>query len=203
VRGPDSEAAKEEERVTIAELVKEILEWIYHLWPIRLVNEWEQGILVRSGTIVRTLNHDDGILKSGFHAYLPFRDSILTEDANIDILDTDYQALTTNDGVRITVSAMMRFRIVALDRFYRKIQDPTNTLQNAMQAAVSRAVPHLTWYAEDESEDVPRPEFGFELCTELESEIADDADDWGIHVLAVDIANLTDAQILRVLTDGE
>ena len=41
--------------MTLGEFLAKALQWIYEFWPLRVVNEWEQGVRVHAGKIVAVL----------------------------------------------------------------------------------------------------------------------------------------------------
>jgi regulator of protease activity HflC (stomatin/prohibitin superfamily) len=72
---------------------------------IRVVNQYQQGVLFRLGRVV-------GVRKAGLNAIIPFIDVLHRVSLRIVTMPIQSQGIITRDNVSVDVSAVAYFRIV-------------------------------------------------------------------------------------------
>ena len=111
-------------------------------------------------------------------------------ETNIEVTETELQTHTTSDGVAVTLSLGLKFRIKDLRRMYVNIHDPIDTLSNQICSAVGRCITSM-----------PYAELSKQLAELVTREIYADMEEWGIEVVNIDLINLVQARPLRLIMD--
>ncbi|HEV2043971.1 MAG TPA: protease modulator HflC [Sphingomicrobium sp.] len=93
------------------------------LGSVSIVPETSQGVVVRFGKVVRTVNQFEagerfGEVGAGLNAKLPFAESIVWIDKRVRDLDMDRQQVLSIDQRRLEVDAFARYRVVNPHRMY-------------------------------------------------------------------------------------
>ena len=83
--------------MTFGEFLKQILEHLYGLWPLRIVNDWEQGVRVVHGNATTLLTSSNGMFGTGLHCFWPLIGEFVSQDTNIETPETGLQTLTSKD----------------------------------------------------------------------------------------------------------
>jgi regulator of protease activity HflC (stomatin/prohibitin superfamily) len=176
--------------VTVGELLKQVLDWIYTFWPARLVHDWEQGVRCLFGRATTRLTSSNGVFGTGLHFFWPVVGRIITDETNIEVVETDLQTLTTRDGVPVTFSLGLKYRISNLVRMYKSIHDARETLYNEITAVAGSLVPQLEYEAVRD-----------ELCKLVIHETKEQMGEWGIEIISLNLINLCEAQPIRLIAN--
>jgi regulator of protease activity HflC (stomatin/prohibitin superfamily) len=140
--------------VTIGELVKQVLDWIYAFWPMRTIHDWEQGV----------------------------------RDTNIEVVETDLQTHTSADGLPVTFSMGLKYRIANLKRMYQSIHDARETLYNEICSLAGWCAGQMEYEA-----------IRHDLCEQVIHETKEQMGEWGIEVLSLHLINMSEAKPLRLI----
>ena len=108
---------------------------IFKWWVI--INPWELGIRVRLGKHTK-------LLQPGVHLKIPGIDKAYAQNTRLEAVDVPNQTLTTSDGKVLTISVVVCFRIVDIERLYTKIQRVDNTIIGVSMGKVASSVVGLT-----------------------------------------------------------
>lgn len=177
--------------MTIGELIGHLAEYLYGLWPIRIVTDWEQGVRIRHGNAKSLLTSTNGLFGTGLHVFWPIIGEIMTEDTNIKTPETDRQDMVTADGKLVSCSMAVRYRVRDLRALYLKIHDQEDTVLEEVRAAVAEV-------AQEQSFNVVMgPTFGGIVVERLKQHTRG----WGLDILRVAPVNRTDAQQIRLILD--
>jgi regulator of protease activity HflC (stomatin/prohibitin superfamily) len=178
--------------MTFGELINKLLEWLSEFWPIRIISEWEQGVLVRAGKVVGRRTHQTGLWGTGFHLIVPFLYELIVQDSNIDAEITPRLDATTADDITVSLRAAVQYEIVNMATMWKSIHDYEDSVMTAICAAVVEVVLQLDY------DDLVAglPEDALVLCNEV-------LEPWGVHVRHIGIASLTKTQTLRLIGDSE
>jgi len=128
----------EEQKMTFGEFLKQAFEWLYQFWPVRIIHDWEQGVRCRFGNATSLLTSQNGLGDTGLHVFWPLVGEINLYETNIEVSETELQTHTTGDGVAVTISLGIKYRIFDLKRMYQSIHDPVETLGNELCSAVGK-----------------------------------------------------------------
>ena len=115
------------------QLLQYILERLMALWPLSVINEWRQGILVRGGKIVKELS-------PGIHWRWPFLDAVLTFPRTECVIDLGTAAVETRDGIAVAVSANVAYRVRSVAQVWRSVWDMDDSLS---RLAIGRIASHI------------------------------------------------------------
>lgn len=157
--------------MTFGQLIYLAWDWIRGLWPLVIVDEWEQGVRMFKGRAVAQLG-------PGIHWFVPLLGDVLTEECNIEVVDTGLQ--TVGD---LTFSMTLTYRVNNLMQRYKSIHEPTDSILNVVCAAASEVVQERGQLEPDEVRAKARQVLGR----------------WGIGLLAVGVYSHTSAQALRLM----
>lgn len=177
--------------MNFSELISQLVDKIVGLWPVRIIFDWEQGIRLHNGAITALLTSSNGLFGTGIHLFWPVIGDILTEDANIRVVETDIQTVTTKDGSPATVSIGIKYKIKDLQAVLLKVNEYEDTVLELARSTVGVIVPTLQW---DELVD--------KLGAAVESSVKKRMYGWGIEVLEVAPINLTNAPAIRLIQDS-
>ncbi len=168
---------------TIGEILGQFAEFIVGLWPLRIVQQWEQGVRMYKG---RTKQ----LLRPGLHWFIPLLGDIITRESNIEVIETDFQTVRTEDGVEATFALAVKLKVRNLRRTLDRIHSVTETVQNEVMGQAAWACAQLEW-------DHLRESLGPDTRKLIQDRLAD----WGITVLEVVPVTLTRAQAIRLIVD--
>src|SRR5512133_4246524 len=88
--------------------------WVF--MGLRIVNEYEQGVVLRLGRYV-------GVRTAGLKWIIPFVDRMIIIDMRITAEQVPPQDVITRDNVSVKVNAVIYFRVVQADRAFLQVTD--------------------------------------------------------------------------------
>lgn len=169
--------------MTFGELLARFAEFWYEFWPLRIVNDWEQGIRLYKGRTTR-------LLRPGLHWFIPLLGEIVIRDTTTEVLETDLQTVTTNDGIEATFSLAVKLRITNLRLNYTKIHSTIGTVHNEVEGRAAWACGVLDYS-------------DLQHCLGSDTHILarEQLRKWGIDLIEVSTTTLTRATGLRILQE--
>ncbi len=88
--------------------------WVF--MGLRIVNEYEQGVVLRLGRYV-------GLKTAGLKWIVPFIDRMIVNDMRVTAEQVPPQDVITRDNVSVKVNAVIYFRVVQADRAFLQVTD--------------------------------------------------------------------------------
>jgi regulator of protease activity HflC (stomatin/prohibitin superfamily) len=88
----------------------------YFLMGLRIINEYEQGVVLRLGRYV-------GVRTAGLKWIIPFIDRMIIIDMRITAEQVPPQDVITRDNVSVKVNAVIYFRVLQADRAFLQVTD--------------------------------------------------------------------------------
>lgn len=176
--------------MTIGELLLAFWDSLYGLWPVRIIQDWEQGVRMLSGQARATLTSTNGLFGTGLHLFVPLLGDIISEDCNIAVVETATQTVNTKDDVPASCSIGVKYRVKDLRAIYQKIHDQEQTVLEQVRSTAANIIRELQW---QDLNDL--------LAPELEQQIKKKMHGWGVEVLECAPINLTNAQAIRLIHD--
>ena len=88
----------------------------YFLMGLRIVNEYEQGVVLRLGRYV-------GVRTAGLKWIIPFVDRMIIIDMRINAEQVPPQDVITRDNVSVKVNAVIYFRVLQADKAFLQVTD--------------------------------------------------------------------------------
>ncbi len=155
---------------------------------IRVVPEWERGLVLRLGRFV-------GIRGPGFVLLVPFIERMVKIDLRIVTLDVPSQEVITRDNVTVKVNAVAYFRVVNAEDAVIKIADYFNATSQIAQTTLRSVLGQS-----DLDEILSRRE---ELNQKLQKIIDEQTDPWGIKVSIVEIKEVELPQEMKRAMAGQ
>ena len=177
--------------MTLGEFFREIIDYLYGLWPFRIIVDWEQGVRLRHGNATKTLTSTNGLFKTGIHVFWPILGDMLKQETNIETPETERQDLITADGELISFSLAVRYRVHDLKAFYTKIHDQDSTVLEEVRSAAAEKTRQLPLV------EVRGAEFGAKVLEQTKKQ----THGWGLTFLSVSPVNMTTAPQLRLITE--
>ena len=101
---------------TIGVLVAVALVVLWLLSGIRIVNEYEQGVILRLGRYA-------GIRTAGLQWIIPFIDRMIIIDMRVTAEQVPPQDVITRDNVSVKVNAVIYFRVIAAEKAFLQVTD--------------------------------------------------------------------------------
>jgi regulator of protease activity HflC (stomatin/prohibitin superfamily) len=89
---------------------------LYFLSGIRIINEYEQGVVLRLGRFA-------GVRTAGLKWIVPFIDRMIIIDMRITAEQVPPQDVITRDNVSVKVNAVIYFRVMQADRAFLQVTD--------------------------------------------------------------------------------
>jgi len=116
-----------------------VLQFLDLFKPFTVINEFEQGVLLRLGKYKRTLS-------SGFHWIIPFNvDNVLVDNVVPRTVNLGEQGLTTLDGKSITVSAVVTAQIRDIRRALLEVEHVDEALMDSCYATIGDLIVAHDW----------------------------------------------------------
>jgi regulator of protease activity HflC (stomatin/prohibitin superfamily) len=97
-------------------LVPVVLVVLWVFMGLRVVNEYEQGVVLRLGRFV-------GLKTAGLKWIIPFIDRMIIIDMRVTAEQVPPQDVITRDNVSVKVNAVIYFRVVQADRAFLQVTD--------------------------------------------------------------------------------
>lgn len=177
--------------MTFGELLRQLLDHFYSLWPLRIVSDWESGVRCRFGNATKLLTAKNGFRGTGLHVFFPLIGDIIVEETNVEVAQTDLQTVASADGIQVTLSLGYKYRTFNLKTMYQSIHSAQDTVSNEIQATAGRVVQGLTY---EEAQD--------RLADELLREAGTQLAKWGIRVLDISLIEFTKARPIRLIMNA-
>lgn len=111
-----------------------------YLKPWVLINQFEEGILLRWGKYIR-------ILKPGLHPKWPIADYHYSAIVTADTMKIDAVNITTSDNKTISVSAVVEFEIEDVYKYLILTNDPRSNMHDVCRGVISTLLEDLDWYS--------------------------------------------------------
>ena len=142
---------------------------------IKILNEYERGVLLRLGRFV-------GVKGPGLVIIIPVIDRLIRVDTRVITLDVPSQDVITRDNVSIKVNAVVYFRVIDPERAVLEVEDykyATSQISQTTLRSVLGEVELDEILAEREK-----------LNKKLQEIIDRQTDPWGVKVIAVEIKHV-------------
>lgn len=105
----------------------QLFNWVFVVVP------WQRAIRVRMGKTIT-------VLEPGIHFQVPFIDHVYIQNIRERVASTSAQALTTRDGITITLCAALRFEIVDIKPMYTHLHQASDTICQIVEGVFSEYI---------------------------------------------------------------
>ena len=157
-------------------LVIVIIAAIFLASAIRIVREYERGVIFRLGRLI-------GAKGPGLFFVIPFIDQLIKIDLRVLTMDVPKQSLITRDNVPVTVDAVVYFRVLNPEDAVTKVENYISATSLISQTTLRSVV------GQSELDEllIHRDK----INEALQKIIDEKTDPWGIKVSAVEIKEVT------------
>lgn len=153
------------------------------LFPIFIVDLWEEGIILRAGKFLKTI-------KPGIYLKIPFIDTIWKYNVITQSIDIPPQSVTTVDGYNVVVKGIIRFTIWDIKLFLTTITEPKDVLTDTTGGMIRDIIEDTMW---KEIVDIDKI---------LTLKVGKFVKKWGIKVDKVTLTDLQIANSIRIIQDS-
>lgn len=152
-----------------------ILAAIIILPGIRIINQFERGVVLRLGRYSRTLD-------PGFRVIIPYIDKMIKVDVRTTPMDIPKQEVITRDNVTVNVDAIVYFRVIDA----RKAVLETTNFSYATSTFAQTALRDVTGNF-DLDEILSKRD---EISAQIREIVDTQTDKWGIDIESVKLQNI-------------
>lgn len=149
---------------------------------IKIVPEWERGVILRLGRLVSTKG-------PGFFIIIPFVDRMIKVDLRTLPMDVPPQDVITKDNVTVRVDAVVYFRVIDPEAAIVKISDHIRATSLIAQTTLRNILGQS-----ELDELLAQREM---LNQKLQKIIDEQTDPWGVKVSIVEIKNVELPETMR------
>jgi len=149
---------------------------------IKIVKEWERGVILRLGRLV-------GAKGPGFFLIIPFVDRMIKVDLRIVTLDVPRQDVITKDNVTVGVDAVVYFRVVDPEAAVVKVLDHIRATSLISQTTLRNVL------GQHELDELLTQRE--KLNQALQKIIDEQTDPWGVKVSIVEIKQVELPETMR------
>ena len=168
----------------ISQLIESLSDKFWLISPFVVLNEYERGVLLRWGLYHREI-------PPGPCWKWPVMDQVLTTECIQQTLTTQSQTLTTQDGVSVTLSAVIQYEISDVRRYLLDVYEGEDAISDNVIAAVEYHVGRS--YYDDLS--------GTGLRGKVLSRVRRRVREYGVTIKWLAFADKTKTIPLRLMTD--
>lgn len=161
--------------VIIVVVVLAVLALVLIPASVRIVKQWEQGVVMRLGRFV-------GVRGAGLNFIVPFIDNMIKVDMRIRTLDVPSQEMISADTVTVRVNAVVYFRVMDSGKAVMNVQDYINATWQIAQTTLRSVIGGT-----DLEALLSRRE---EVNDRLQHIIDEQTEPWGIKVSVVEIKDV-------------
>jgi regulator of protease activity HflC (stomatin/prohibitin superfamily) len=165
-------------------LIDLIVTFIHDILPWKIVDQWEQGVHLRTGKFVRIVN-------PGLNWKIPFFDQILTTPVITQTVNLSPQTVTSVDEKSVVLSSIVRYHIYDVEKFLLGVMHANDVLVDTTQGIIRDVVEGCKW------DDL------YDLGKVVTPEVNNQVEEWGIKVEQVSFPDLGLITTYRVMTDGK
>jgi len=143
---------------------------------IRIIREWERGVLLRFGRF-------DHVKMPGIRFVWPFIDKIIIIDTRVVTMDVPKQEIITKDNVSVNVDAVVFFQVVNAEFAVTKVENWIRATSMQAQTTLRSVI------GQAELDELLAERDKINL--KLQSIIDEVTEPWGIKVISVEVRDVT------------
>ena len=164
-------------------LITLVQQFLKDLLPTFIIDEWEEGIVLRNGKYIKTV-------KPGLYFKIPFFDSVWRYNVITQSIDIPPQSVTTADGYNVVVKGIIRFIVSDIKTFLLTITQPQDVLTDTTGGMIREIIEDTKW------SDI------VDIDKKLTSEVGKFVKKCGIKVEKVTLTDLQIANSIRIIQDA-
>lgn len=169
----------------LGEWIKELLsQWIDYLKPWVLIQQFEEGVLLRFGKF-------HSILKPGIHAKFPIADYHYSAIVTADTMKIDAVSITTLDNKTISVGAIVEFEISDIYKYLILTNDPRTNMHDICRGVISDLLEDTSW------ESIKKKT----TLNAVTRRISKRCEEMGVNIRSVSFTDKSMAMVVKLFSD--
>lgn len=169
-------------------MLDRLLQFISAIWndliPCVVIRQYQTGAKLHLGKFKK-------ILEPGLHWKWPFIQQIESQVTLLTTMALRSQSLTTKDNKNIVVSAVIKYRISNLEKFYTEVYDATDAIADMAQGIIKNVILDHEW-TECLKDD---------LDAVITKKVKSEAKKWGLEVYTVTLTDIGQIRTIRLIQD--
>lgn len=161
--------------MSVAVVVVVLLFMLIIIPGIRIINQYERGVVLRLGKYSRTL-------QPGFRVIIPYLDRMLKVDIRTNPMDIPKQEVITKDNVTVNVDAVVYARVIDAQKAVLETTNYTYATSTFAQTALRDVTGNF-----DLDELLSKRD---EISTQIKEIVDAQTDKWGIDIESVKLQNI-------------
>ena len=161
--------------MSVAVVVVVLLFLLIVIPGIRIINQYERGVVLRLGKYSRTL-------QPGFRVIIPYLDRMLKVDIRTNPMDIPKQEVITKDNVTVNVDAVVYARVIDAQKAVLETTNYTYATSTFAQTALRDVTGNF-----DLDELLSKRD---EISTQIKEIVDAQTDKWGIDIESVNLQNI-------------
>jgi regulator of protease activity HflC (stomatin/prohibitin superfamily) len=165
-------------------LIDLIVTFINDFLPFKIVNQWEQGVYLRTGKFYK-------VVFPGLNWKVPFFDQILTTPVITQTVNLKPQTVTSLDERNVVLSTIVRYHIEDVEKFLLGVMHANDVLVDTTQGIIRDVVEGTNWM------DL------YDLGNIVIPKVNEQVEKWGIEVELISFPDLGEIITYRIISDGK
>lgn len=165
-------------------LIDLIVTFINDFLPFKIVNQWEEGVHLRTGKFLR-------VVKPGLNFKRPFFDNILTTPVITQTVNLRSQTVTSKDEKSIVLSSIVRYHVHDVEKFLLGVMHANDVLVDTTQGIIRDIVEDTDWIEL------------VDLTNRVTPVVHQQVNKWGITVQLVSFPDLGEIITYRIINEGK
>lgn len=164
-------------------LIDLIVTFINDILPWKIVDQWEEGVHLRTGKFLR-------VVFPGLNWKIPFFDQILTTPVITQTVNLKPQTVTSLDERSVVLSSIVRYHIDDVEKFLLGVMHANDVLIDTTQGIIRDVVENSNW------SDL------YELGNTVTPAVNNEVEKWGIVVEQISFPDLGEIVTYRIMGDS-
>lgn len=164
-------------------LIDLIVTFIHDILPWKIVDQWEEGVHLRTGKFLRTV-------KPGLRFKFSFFDQIITTPVITQTVNLSPQTVTSEDDRSVVLSSIVRYHIHDVEKFLLGVMHANDVLVDTTQGIIRDMVEGCKWI------DL------YDLGSVVTPEVNEQVQKWGITVEQVSFPDLGEIKTYRIIGEN-
>jgi regulator of protease activity HflC (stomatin/prohibitin superfamily) len=170
------------------ELVSYLVQFLLSFWanllPFHIVNEFEHGVILRFGKFKKTV-------EAGLVWKIPFFDNVMLCRNTVTTMGIKNQSLTTEDGIEITIEAIVKYKVSNPKKFLLEVYDADDAINDVAQSKIKEIVNTNTWEQIRKLKD-----------SEIKELVQKESTEWGIKIYYITITDLVRTRCYKLINSN-
>lgn len=164
-------------------LIDLIVTFINDILPWKIVDQWEEGVHLRTGKFKR-------VVRPGLNFKVPFFDQIITTPVITQTVNLKPQTVTSQDDKSVVLTSIVRYHINDVEKFLLGVMHANDVLVDTTQGIIRDVVEGCRW------DDL------YDLGSVVTPEVNEQVTKWGITVEQISFPDLGEIKTYRIMSDG-